>query len=104
MGTRAWSEAEARAELAQWRRSGEALSTFSRSRGYSEARLRYWRGLLDSGARPAAALMPVQVVERAQAADAPIEIGLTGGQVVRVRRGFDADVLLAVVRTLGASC
>lgn len=104
MATRVWSEAEARAELVQWRRSGEPLSTFSRNRGYSEARLRYWRRLLEDAARPATALMPVQVVERAQAADAPVEIGLTGGQVVRVRRGFDADVLMAVVRALEASC
>lgn len=73
-------------------------------RGYSEARLRYWRGLIEEMATPAAGLVPVQVVDRPQVADAPIEIGFSGGQVVRVRRGFDAEVLMAVVRALEASC
>lgn len=110
-----WSEAEARAEIALWKASGQSLLKFTRGRGYTEARLRWWRKQLGD-VPPAAptALVPVsvigvQTVRRVEVADAidvdtPIEVVLRDGHIVRVQRGFDAEALMNVVRALEGSC
>ena len=110
-----WSEAEAQAEIALWKASGQSLLKFTRGRGYTEARLRWWRKQLgDVPPAPPTALVPVHVigaecVRVVAAKDAPpvesfVEVALHGGHVVRVRRGFDAETLIAVVRALDGSC
>jgi hypothetical protein len=107
-GWRTWSEAEARAELALWKRSGQSLVKFTDGRGYSEGRLRWWRKQLGDASRapPPTALVPVHVVgvERSAIFEAPIEVAVRGGHVVRVRRGFDTDTLLAVMRAVEGPC
>lgn len=104
-GWTVWSEAEARTELALWKRSGQSLLKFSMGRGYSDSRLRWWRKRLGDVA-PAAptALVPVRIVEATPLPETPVEVVLASGEVLRVRRGFDADTLAAVARALEASC
>lgn len=110
-GWTVWSEEEARAELALWKKSGHSLLKFTRGRGYTEARLRWWRKQLgDVPAAPPLKLVPVHIVGAECAApietllEAPIEVLLRGGHVVRVQRGFDAATLMHVVRALEGSC
>ncbi len=52
-----WTETEARAALAAWEASGEALTTFSRKAGVQAQRLAWWRERLGR----TAALVPVTV-------------------------------------------
>lgn len=111
-----WSEAEARAEIALWKASGQSLLKFTSGRGYTEARLRWWRKQLgDVPPAPPTALVPVSVigaervlrvveVEAATDVDPPIEVVLRDGRILRVQRGFDAETLMNVVRALEGSC
>lgn len=110
-GWTVWSEAEARAELALWKKSGQSLLKFTQGRGYTEARLRWWRKQLGDVPPPTpTALVPVRIVGAECAApietqlETAIEIVLRGGHIVRAHRGFDAETLTAVVRALEASC
>jgi hypothetical protein len=110
-GWTVWSETDARAEIALWKKSGQSLLKFTKGRGYTEARLRWWRKQLGD-VPPAAptALVPVRIMGAECAAalemqlETAIEVVLRGGHVVRARRGFDAETLTAVVRALEGSC
>lgn len=106
-GWTVWSEAHARAELVLWKKSGLPLLKFATGRGYSEARLRWWRKQLgDIAPAQPTQLVPVRIVggDCAVPVETAIEVALCDGRVVRVRRGFDAQTLLTVVRALEASC
>jgi transposase-like protein len=59
-----WSEAEGRAVIEAWRRSGESRSAFARRHGLQTKRLKYWAGRLSRADGPVRtlALMPATVV------------------------------------------
>lgn len=60
---RHWTEADARGVLDDWKRSGETLEAFARSRGLVPQRLAWWRKRLSaSPAGPALTLVPAAVV------------------------------------------
>jgi transposase-like protein len=62
--SRYWSEAEGRAVIEAWRRSGEPRSAFAKRHGLQAKRLRYWAGRLSRAEKPARklALVPATVV------------------------------------------
>jgi len=98
---RKWTEADARAALAEWRRSGESEFAFARQRGFSPQRLRYWRSRLgaapiQSSAPPAFVAVEIPVAARG----APkIEIHL-GALSVCVREELDVEHLARIVSAL----
>jgi len=59
-----WSEAEGRAVIEAWRRSGEPGPVFARRHGLQSKRLRYWAARLSPNEEPAPtlALVPATVV------------------------------------------
>lgn len=121
-GWKQWTEAEARAAVAEWRASGLTVRAFCAPRGYSRSRLQVWRDRFDAATRlgetvrarrrqnravaanAVATLIPVRLVERDACGETPIEVAVRSGQIVRVRRGFDPEALAAVVRALEGAC
>ena len=98
-GWRHWSEAEARTQLAAFRRSGMTASAFARSHGVSTNRLEYWKKRL---ARDDADVTFVPVTLPASSS---VAIEITVGDVtVRVPDGLDpervAQVVVAIARGL----
>lgn len=99
-----WREADARAVVEAWRRSGEPLSRFARGRGLQPHRLSRWAARLDGKGRPVP-FHPVRVVggeggERREA----IEVVLLDGRRVRIPAGFaaaDLERVLAVLEGRG---
>jgi transposase-like protein len=59
-----WSEADGRAVIEAWRRSGESRSAFARRHGLQTKRLKYWAGRLARADGPGRtlALVPATVV------------------------------------------
>jgi transposase-like protein len=59
-----WSEADGRAVIEAWRRSGESRSAFARRHGLQTKRLKYWAGRLSRTDGPARTLtlVPATVV------------------------------------------
>lgn len=106
-----------RGVLAQWARSGLTQTEFCRRRGVSIATFRSWRYALARRERSAvrrrgtrtgadARFVRVHVARSAAATNVvseragSIELILEGGRVVRVGRGFDGAVLVALLRVL----
>lgn len=94
-----WSE-----RVRSWRQSGESATVFARGKDYTASTLRYWASRLR---RTSAAPRIVQLVPTAKvpdatpaAADLVVEVGTAR---VRVRRGFDPELLAEVVRALGGA-
>lgn len=84
-----WTESDARRVLAEWKRSGDTLEAFARSRGLVPQRLAWWRKrLLPSGAAASAAVTfaPATVVDAP--ADAPT--GLTA--MIRLSHGITIEL------------
>lgn len=101
----------------QWRRSGRSAKEFAASKGVHPTTLSWWawrlgsrvkRGAVASAARRTAVargpvqFLPLQVVTdavgegpRNPAVETAVEMDV-GGVVIRVRRGFDREVLAAV--------
>lgn len=59
-----WSEAEGRAVIEAWQRSGEPVAVFARRHGVQSKRIKYWSGRLARAEAPAATLsiVPAMVV------------------------------------------
>lgn len=81
-----------------WQASGQSASEFARGKGFSDSGLRYWKARLARSERSGPRLMAL--VPRSQVADGSVVIEV-GSARVRVSRGFDPEVLAAVVRALG---
>lgn len=94
-----------------WRESGESIAVFARGHGFSDSALRYWVGRLSRPRKQAGPTRVVPLVPKSQAtiaravtaeagpsSDVVVEIGQAR---IRVSRGFDREVLLAVVTALG---
>ena len=93
------------ARVEAWRASGQSAREFAAGRGFAEGTLRYWASRLRSPAAESAKsevrIARVVRLSPAATADTPIVIEL-GVARVGVRRGFDREVLVAVLETLGA--
>lgn len=98
-GWRHWSEAEARTQLAAFRRSGLSAAAFARSNGVSANRLEYWRKRL-SRDEADVTFVPVTLPASPRLA---MEITL-GDLTVRVPDGVApervAQVVVAIARGL----
>src|ERR1051326_4446295 len=107
-----WTEAEARAVLAELRASGEPIVHFARKRGYFASRLHKWMTRLgerpgkkkSSGqatlkATPRPRFVSVNVAPPRPAARGGVAVEVER-HLVHVERGFDPDVLRAVVAAL----
>lgn len=88
--------------------SGQSMTAYCREAGLSYSNCQWWKSELKrrdrkQAVRPIfAEVHPVSVVAEATVA---IEVALAQDRVVRVRPGFDAGTLAAVVRVLeGLSC
>jgi len=98
---RRWSEADARAMVQAWRRSGESQLAFARRHGLDPQRVGHWVRRLrsePSGTSAPMSFHPVRLVNRARPGEGtgerpPIQIVLADGRVVRVPRGIDAGEL-----------
>lgn len=98
-----WTEVEARAVLAAWRKSGQSVQAFAKERGIVPQRLRWWKAKLDGkstavSARAEIPLVPVRVVDAKRGE--PVVVLLRSGHMVKVGRGFDEVALARVVAVL----
>jgi len=96
----------------EWRASGESAAGFAKRHGFSSSSLRYWEGRLHldgEGAEPGSAVKSdgpslVRVIPRRGVAGPGREEGSVivdvGGATIRVLPGFDATLLVEVVRVL----
>ena len=98
-----WREGDALAVLSSSRESGLSLRAFAQRQGLSLSRLARWQARLRAGGRPVQ-FHRVELMEPGAAAQPStgrgVEVVLRGGRRVRVRRGFDASLLEAVVRAV----
>lgn len=95
-----WAE-----RVRSWRSSGESATAFAEAHGFTHSSLRYWARRLAGPTKQLATPTMVRLVRQSktpvvatQSADLVVEIGAAR---VRVARGFDADLLVAVARALG---
>lgn len=103
-----WSEHEARAVIAAWRRSGQSVERFATSKGIVPQRIYWWRKKLEQPAKETApssalALLPVKVTEStppSRGRGEPIMVMLRSGHVIKVGRGFDEDALARAITVL----
>lgn len=103
---RRWTEDDGRRMAEALRRSGETARGFARRYGIDEQRVRRWAARFGVGTERGddeVGFAPVTIVGARDGEAAPVEIAI-GGVVLRVGRGFDADVLRRVLATLGAAC
>lgn len=97
--------------------SGLSAGRFAKQHGLSSQRVYWWRSQLGRGGGAAAviqeapAFVPVRVTALSSAAaseeraEATLEITVRGASAIRVRRGFDSELLRQVVAALeGATC
>ena len=92
--------------MARWKASGLKVSAFCEQEGVTPTALAHWRKEIAArDARRAEAAEPLFVPVRVAPAPVPLEVGLSGGRVIRVPPVFDPAHLLAVVAALeGSSC
>lgn len=97
-GRTRWTEAEGRAALVEFARSGETELAFARRKGISRQRLRYWRKQLGQpAAKPA-----FVAVDLPAARTAGREIAILVGDIsICVREDLDVDHLARIVEALG---
>jgi transposase-like protein len=110
-----WGEAEGRAMVEAWRRSGDSPAVFARRHGLEDMRVRRWIArvgrtrVVVPAPKPTITFAPVQVVEATRPVDAQvaslastIEV-VVGRAVVRVAAGFDEALLRQVLVVLAES-
>lgn len=99
---RYWREADARAVLTAWQRSGNPLSSFAREHGVDAKRISRWAAWLRGRSSGRVRFHPVRLVaarlggERREA----IEVVLLDGRRVRAPEGFAAEELERVLAVL----
>jgi len=99
-----WTEQDARNALAALQRSGKAVSVFAAEHGLDPQRLYSWRRRLGKAEPTTFQEVIVRPAARISVTDgeAPFEVVLRSGVVVRVPASFDATALerlLEVLRT-----
>jgi transposase len=100
------TEAKWSARVSEWRASGQTAKEFCEGKDFTAGGLRYWSSRLRQGKEKATATEAVRIarVVRAESLPAPIDASLfveVAGARVGVQRGFDPEVLRAVVAALG---
>jgi hypothetical protein len=95
-----WTEMEARAVIAAWRKSGLSMTDYAREHSIGRHRIAWWLKKLEGHMRSDVKLLPVHVVESPR--NAPVSIVLRSGLTLRVSRDFDEETLLRVVAVLEA--
>jgi hypothetical protein len=97
-----WTEVEARAVIAAWKKSGLSVEQhFARARGLVPQRLSWWRKKLetkDASSTSPMALLPVKVVE--PRGDEPVTVLLRSGHMLKLGRDFDEVAFARVVALL----
>lgn len=102
-----WTEQDARAALAALQRSGKPVSVFAAEHGLDPQRLYSWRRRLGKAERTTFQEVIVRPSARISVVDgdAPFEIALSSGVVVRVPASFDAAALERLLEVLqGRAC
>jgi hypothetical protein len=96
-----------RQRIAQQRSGGQSVAAFCRDQGVSENSFYFWRRRLreaNAGTfvelRTSAAVAPEARPAGSEGFPFAIEIRLPGRRGLLVRRGFDRDLLIELVRTL----
>jgi hypothetical protein len=94
-----WTEVEARGVLEAWKKSGQPLEGYARSRGLVPQRLHWWKKKLGFGT---VALLPVRVAEGRMDArrGEPVTVLLRSGHMIKVGRDFDESAFARVVALL----
>jgi hypothetical protein len=103
---RYWREADARAVVEAWRRSGKRLAEFARERGIQARRLRRWAARLEATRQNGQVTFhPVRIIDAsagsAQRSDV-LEVVLGDRRTVRVPDGFAPEHLRRVLQVLEA--
>lgn len=101
--SRYWRAEDARAVLGALEASGLGVRAFCRRYGVGRRRISYWRRQFAAGPRTGGrpVFLPVRVLEATVSAAAePIEVVVRGERTVRVRSGFDRELLRRVLEVL----
>ena len=98
---RYWREAEARAVVTAWQRSGESLSSFARAQGVKARRIAWWAARLGVRTSESVRFHPVHLIEprvdSGPGRPEALEVVLADGRCVRVPAGFAAEDLARVL-------
>jgi len=113
---RAEREKHWRGLVRRWRASGLNQADFCRKHRLSIPAFRWWKQELDrrdarnrkAHDRPtgsAAHFLPVKVVEAhdSEPSRGQVELELAGGRILRIRSGFDPDLLVKIISVLEAA-
>jgi transposase-like protein len=99
-----WTADDARKVVAALERSGQSVTTFASEHGLDAQRVYLWRRRLGK-AEPTTfqelAVRPAPVPVEDMSADAPFEIVLASGHVLRVPSSFDTRTLARLIDVLG---
>jgi transposase-like protein len=90
---RRWSDAEARVALTAMAESGLSMAAFARRAGLDPQRLYHWRRRLGGSEAPS-------FVEIHRLGQAPLEVVLRSGRVLRFAESIDAVALQRIVAAL----
>jgi hypothetical protein len=94
--------------VAEWRASGQTAKAFCEGKEFAEGGLRYWSSRLnrrEPEKSPARSVRMARVIRTVHAMTTTVESALVvevGRARIEVRRGFDAQILRAIVDALGA--
>lgn len=102
-----WTEVEARSVLGAWRRSGQSIETFARTRGLVPQRLYWWKRKLGIAAAKTkeVGLVPVRVADGSVGGvtarrGEPVTVLLRSGHMIKVGCDFDEHAFSRVVALL----
>jgi hypothetical protein len=87
--------------VVRWRSTGQSMLGYARERNLSYSQLVRWRRRIEAqqDTKPRVTLIPVGTVAVANSSPGVV-VRVTGDIEIEVGRGFDAEVLAAVVRAL----
>jgi hypothetical protein len=92
-----WSQAEGRAMIAAWRRSGLTLNQFALRNGTTEQRLGHWRKKLEDQTRSPSVTFAPAVMPAGHEVRAIVQ----GDGITVAIEGADPDYVVAIARGLG---
>ena len=86
--------------VAAWKRSGLTAEQFAALHHLRPATLRWWASALRRPAQPPVHFVRILPSDAGSPAPSSVDIVLSGGRHVRVQKGFDPELLRAVVEAL----
>lgn len=96
--TTATTEAKWKARVADWRRSGLAAPEFCEGKEYTASGLRYWASRLKAASSPPKEVRLARIVSASDPMSEDSAVVIEAGTLrIGVRRGFDPEVLRAVL-------